>query len=160
MGTTAGTTAAPGRAAPADPMTLPHLVYAATGLAAVLVLLTAFRHRSGSPVRSRTGAGWVAPHTFFGLLGTALWLLYLVGQDAMGEGLTGWVGIAAVGCWWIVTLAGVRMMLRWRTRHHGRHADRLAATGWWLGPWVSLAVLVLLTAITALFTWVYLTAAV
>jgi hypothetical protein len=132
------------------------VAYVLTALGALAVLLTRLRLRNSH-------AGWpLAVHTGAGVIAVVLWLLFLVFPDDsfLGGAL---VGVIALAFWWIVTAAGLMLLVRWLpSRSRGkRAADTVDAADSWTGtPWLSVLAHVGLLVGTLVFTYAYLTSAV
>lgn len=116
----------------------PVIVYVLTALAAVVVVLTRLRLR-----RDRDGAGRVAiargpvaVHTVAGVLAILTWGAFLVTGDSVSEGTSTLLGIAGLLLWWIVTLAGLLLLVRWLPAR-GRHASVGVEDSWSGGPGLS-----------------------
>ncbi|MBZ5735081.1 hypothetical protein K8Z61_11280 [Nocardioides sp. TRM66260-LWL] len=127
------------------------VVGALTGLGLVVVVLTRVRLRAATPT---VGAGLLALHTGAGLAASVLWSAFLLaGPDTLlgGPG----AGVLALGGWWVASLAGLAVLMRWLPSK-GRHAHSGAADAWTRGPWLSVLAHVGLLLATVLFTWVYL----
>jgi hypothetical protein len=69
-------------------------------------------------------------HTIFGVLALALWGAYLLG------GVDKVYGYAGLACWWVTTVVGLLILLRW-VPARGRHASGPAADSWGEGPGLS-----------------------
>jgi hypothetical protein len=109
------------------------IAFVLTSLAAVVVVLTRVRLASGdedAAGRLHIPRGLVNVHTIFGVLALALWGYFLLaGPDV----LVGWAGLA---CWWVTTVAGLLVLLRWLPAR-GRHASGPASDSWGEGPGLS-----------------------
>lgn len=130
------------------------LVMALTALALLDVVLTRRR------LAGRRGAGHhaVGPvllgvHTGVGLLTIVGWTAFLV---APGDSLLGGpgAGVLALAGWWIVTLAGLLILLRWLPSK-GRHSSEGTDT-WSQGPWLSVLAHVGMLVGAIVFTYAYL----
>lgn len=134
----------------------PVIVYVLTGLAALVVVLT--RLRLG---RGRAGAGRheVGPallnlHTGAGLLALVVWTVFLVApEDSTAGGSI--VGIVGVGLWWLVSLAGLLILVRWLPSR-GRHAAAERTDSWSSGPGLSILAHVGMVVGVGVFTSAYL----
>jgi hypothetical protein len=109
------------------------IAFVLTALAAVVVVLTRVRLAS-----DELGAGRLAypralvnVHTAFGVLALVLWGTYLL-ADAKKV-----VGYAGLACWWVTTVAGLLILVRWLPAH-GRHASGPASDSWGEGPGLSI----------------------
>jgi len=136
------------------------IVYVLTALAAVVVVLTRLRLSKPSGARRiDVGSQLLGVHTLAGVLALAAWLLYLLGQDALGENASSVVGIVALAFWWIVVGAGLLILVRWLPSH-GKHAAEATQDSWSEGPGLSILAHVGMLAGVVVFTWAYLVAAV
>ena len=91
-------------------MTPERIAFVLTALAAVVVVLTRVRMASGEEEaagRLDIPRGLVNVHTIFGVLALLLWGTFLLADVRT---VVGWVGLA---CWWITTVAGLLILLRW-----------------------------------------------
>ncbi|GAA4700174.1 hypothetical protein [Nocardioides nanhaiensis] len=130
-------------------------VYVLTVLAAVVVVLTRIRlSRTQAAGRLDVGRAVLGVHTVAGGLAVVVWLVYLLGADALGEGPASVVGIAALGFWYVTVVAGLLILLRWR-RSRGRHAAPARSDSWSSGPWLSVLAHVGLLVGVCVFTWYY-----
>lgn len=130
------------------------IVYVLTALAAVVILLTRLRlgRGDGGAGRLRMGRGLVNVHTGAGVLALVLWVVFLVmDNDA--------VGIAALGFWWIVVVAGLLILVRWLPSR-GKHASAAQEDSWSEGPGLSILAHVGMLVGVLVFSWAYLTSAV
>lgn len=78
-------------------------------------------------------------HTWLGTAAVVLWLVFLAFPDdsVLGGPL---VGVLALGCWWLVSLAGLAILGRWlpsRSRGKRAAATSAAADSWTGTPWLS-----------------------
>jgi hypothetical protein len=109
------------------------IAFVLTALAAVVVVLTRVRMASGEEEaagRLDIPRGLVNVHTIFGVLALLLWGTFLLADVRT---VVGWVGLA---CWWITTVAGLLILLRWLPAR-GRHASGPATDSWGEGPGLS-----------------------
>ena len=114
-------------------MTPERIAFVLTALAAVVVVLTRVRMASGEEEaagRLDIPRGLVNVHTIFGVLALLLWGTFLLADVRT---VVGWVGLA---CWWITTVAGLLILLRWLPAR-GRHASGPATDSWGEGPGLS-----------------------
>ena len=135
------------------------IVYVLTALAAVVIVLTRLRMRGGKgAARVFVGRTLLNVHTVAGVLALAVWITFLVASDdsALGGAVAGVVGL---GLWWVVTVAGLLMLVRW-VPSHGRHAAEGTHDSWSEGPGLSVLAHVGMLAGVIVFTWAYLTTAV
>ena len=110
-------------------MTPERIAFVLTALAAVVVVLTRVRMASGDEEaagRLDVPRSLVNVHSLFGVLALGVWGAFL--WD--GERLLGYAGLA---CWWVTTVAGLLILLRWIPAR-GRHASGPAADSWSEGP--------------------------
>jgi hypothetical protein len=136
------------------------IVYVLTALAAVVVVLTRLRLSKPSGARRiDVGTRLLGVHTFAGVLALAGWLIYLFGQDALGEDPASVVGIVALAFWWVVVGCGLLILVRWLPSH-GKHAAEATQDSWSEGPGLSILAHVGMLAGVIVFTWAYLVAAV
>ena len=132
------------------------VVYVLTALAAVVVVLTRLRlGKSNAARRIDVGSRLLGVHTTTGVLALVLWLLYIVGDEALGDDIASLVGIAALGLWWIVVGAGLLILVRWLPTR-GRHAAEATHDSWSDGPGLSILAHVGMLVGVAVFTWAYL----
>lgn len=133
-------------------------VYVLTALAAVVVVLTQLRlRRSDAAGRLNMGRGLVNLHTVAGLLALVSWVIFLVAPDDRFLGSSSF-GILSLACWWVTTLAGLMILMRWR-RPRGRHASSGGASAWY-DPWLSILAHVGMLGGVCYFTYAYLTSVV
>jgi hypothetical protein len=102
-----------------------------TALGAVVVLLT--RVRLGGEERA-SGVSSVSRsvlnlHTAVGVLAVGLWAVALVTGRRQ-------VALAALGGWWLLTLAGLLLLARWLPSG-GRHSENTATDAWGKGAGLS-----------------------
>jgi hypothetical protein len=137
----------------------PVIVYVLTGLAAVVIVLTRLRMRGGKgAARVYVGRLLLNVHTVAGVLALAVWITFLVAdEDTTAGGTT--AGIIGLALWWIVTIAGLLMLVRWMPTH-GRHASEGTHDNWSEGPGLSVLAHVGMLVGVCVFTWAYLTSAV
>jgi hypothetical protein len=112
------------------------IAYVLTGLGLVVVVLTRVRLRKEQVAgRSAVPTLILNLHTFFGVVGLAIWVTYLVAPEdtPAGSPLT---GIIALACLWIVALCGLLILLRWLPTR-GRHASFVSEDTWSDGPGLS-----------------------
>lgn len=135
------------------------IVYVLTGLALVVVVLTRLRMGKGQGAgRAYVGTLLLNVHTGTGLLAVVSWVVFLVSSEdsALGSPL---VGIIALGFWWIVTICGLLMLMRWLPSR-GRHASEGFQDSWSEGPGLSVLAHVGMLVGVCIFTFAYLTSAV
>jgi len=121
-----------------------------TALAAVVVVLTRVRMAGGREAaagRLDVPRRLVNVHTLFGVTALGLWASFLLVDD-----LRTVVGYAGLLCWWVTTVAGLLLLVRW-VPAHGRHAADPAADSWGEGPGLSLLGHVGLLLGSLVWTW-------
>lgn len=119
-----------------------------TALAAVVVVLTRVR-MAGERAAGRLDVPHrlVNVHTLFGVPALGLWGYFLLSDSARDV-----VGYAGVACWWVTTVAGLLLLVRW-VPAHGRHAADPAADSWGEGPGLSVLGHVGLLIGSLVWTW-------
>ena len=135
------------------------IVYVLTGLALVVVVLTRLRMGRGQGAgRVFVGTLLLNMHTGAGLVALVSWVLFLVFAEdsALGDPL---VGIISLAFWWIVTICGLLMLVRWLPSR-GRHSSEGFQDSWSEGPGLSVLAHVGMLVGVSIFTWAYLTSAV
>jgi uncharacterized membrane protein YuzA (DUF378 family) len=136
---------------------LPVIVYVLTGLSAVVVVLTRMRMRHGQGAgRFHVGQRLLDLHTASGALAFVVWLVFLVAPEDSPAG-TSTVGIVGLGLYWIVTVAGLLILVRWLPSH-GKHASDGSHDSWSDGPGLSVLGHVGMLVGVLVFTYAYLTA--
>lgn len=114
-------------------MTPERIAFVLTALAAVVIVLTRVRMASGdadAAGRLDIPRGLVNVHTIAGVLALVLWCTFLF------TGVGKIVGYAGLLCWWVTTVAGLLILLRWLPAR-GRHASGPATDSWGEGPGLS-----------------------
>ena len=135
------------------------IVYVLTALAAVVVVLTRLRMRGGKgAARVFVGRALLNVHTAAGVLALVVWVAFLLSPEGSDLGSAA-VGVLGLGLWWVVTVAGLLMLVRW-VPSHGRHAAEATSDSWSEGPGLSVLAHVGMLAGVLVFTWAYLTTAV
>ena len=140
-------------------MSLEVIVYILTALAVVVVVLTRLRLRREKGAGAlNVGEGFLNVHTLAGSTAVVLWLLYLLADEntAFGSEV---VGIVALAFWWITTVAGLLILVRW-IPSQGKHAQTATEDTWSEGPGLSILAHVGMLVGVCVFTYAYLTAAV
>lgn len=130
------------------------VVYILTGLAAVVVVLTRVRLGGrGGAGRLEVGRVLVNLHTLTGSLAVVSWVVYLAVDDesSLGGPL---IGIVALTLWWVTTVAGLLILVRWLPSR-GRHATQARQDTWSEGPGLSLLAHVGMLAGVLVFTYAY-----
>jgi hypothetical protein len=137
------------------------IVYVLTGLAAVVILLTRLRlgNDEGGAGRADVGRMTLNVHTVAGVLALAAWLLFLFGDEQLGDDRSALVGITALALWWIVVIAGLLILVRWMPTH-GKHAATGIEDSWSEGPGLSVLAHVGMLVGVCVFTYAYLSSAV
>lgn len=131
-------------------MTPERIASVLTALAAVVVVLTRARmsKRDEAAGHLAIPRSLVNVHTVFGVLALAGWSTFLF-SDAGGK----LVGYAGLLCWWITTVAGLLILVRW-VPARGRHASGPASDSWSEGP--GLSVLAHVGLLVGSIVWTYL----
>ena len=138
-------------------MSLPVVVYVLTALAAVVVVLTRLRMRGGQGAgRFHVGDRLLDVHTAAGVLGVVVWTVFLVAPERSAAG-SGTVGIVGLGLFWVVTIAGLLILLR-GLPSHGKHASEGRQDRWSDGPGLSVLAHVGMLVGVVVFTFAYLNA--
>jgi hypothetical protein len=135
------------------------IVYVLTGLALVVVVLTRLRMGRGQGAgHAYVGKLLLNFHTGAGVLALVSWVLFLISdEDSFLGGSV--VGIVALALWWVVTVCGLLMLVRWLPSS-GRHASEGFQDSWSEGPGLSILAHVGMLVGVCIFTWAYLTSAV
>jgi hypothetical protein len=131
------------------------IVYILTALAAVVVVLTRLRlgKQEGGAGRVNVGSGLLNVHTGAGGLALVVWIVYLVApEDSAAGGEL--VGIVALALWWVVTLAGLLVLVRW-VPSRGKHATTGVEDTWSEGPGLSILAHVGMLVGVLVFTYAY-----
>ena len=141
-------------------MSLPVVVYVLTALAAVVVVLTRLRMRRGQGAgRFHVGNRLLDVHTVVRRARARR----LDGLPDRPGGLAGRAprrsGSSASGLFWIVTVAGLLILVRWLPSH-GKHASEGQQDSWSEGPGLSVLAHVGMLVGVVVFTFAYLTNAV
>ena len=94
-------------------MSLPVVIYVLTALSAVVVVLTRLRMRGGQGAgRFHVGNRLLDVHTVCGVLALVVWTVFLIAPEDSPVG-TSTFGIIGLGLYWIVTFAGLLILVRW-----------------------------------------------
>ena len=136
-------------------MSIEVIVYILTALAAVVVVLTRLRlgKQEGGAGRVNVGSGLLNIHTVAGVLALVVWVVYLVApEDSTAGGEL--VGIVALALWWVVTLAGLLVLVRW-VPSRGKHATTGVEDTWSEGPGLSILAHVGMLVGVLVFTYAY-----
>ena len=137
-------------------MSLPVIIYVLTALAAVVVVLTRLRMRGGQGAgRFHVGNRLLDVHTVAGVLALVVWTVFLVADEDSPAG-SSTVGIVGLGLFWIVTVAGLLILVRWLPSH-GKHASEAKQDSWSEGPGLSVLAHVGMLVGVVVFTFAYLT---
>jgi hypothetical protein len=120
-----------------------------TALAAVVVVLTRIRMAADRAAAGRLDVPHrlVNLHTLFGVPALVLWGGFLL-VDSWPT-VVGYVGLL---CWWVTTVVGLLLLVRW-VPAHGRHAADPAADSWGEGPGLSVLGHVGLLVGSLVWTW-------
>lgn len=136
-------------------MSTPVVVYVLTALAAVVVVLTRVRMRGGQGAgRFHVGNRLLDVHTVSGVLALVVWTVFLAIPDDSAARSS--VGIVGLGLFWIVTAAGLLILVRWLPSH-GKHASEGRQDKWSEGPGLSVLAHVGMLVGVVVFTFAYLT---
>jgi hypothetical protein len=139
-------------------VSLPVVIYVLTALAAVVVVLTRLRMRGGQGAgRFHVGNQLLNVHTVCGVLAVIVWTVFLAMPENAPARAS--VGIVGLGLFWVVTIAGLLILVRWLPSH-GRHASEGVRDSWSEGPGLSVLAHVGMVVGVAVFTYAYLTSAV
>ena len=141
-------------------MSIEVIVYVLTALAAVVVVLTRLRlaQDGGGAGRFQVGNGLLLTHTVAGGLALLLWVVYLLASDTSflgGEVM----GTIALAFWWVVTVCGLLILVRWLPSR-GKHASDGSEDTWSEGPGLSVLAHVGMLVGVVVFTYAFATAAV
>lgn len=140
-------------------MSLPVIIYVLTALAAVVVVLTRLRMRQGQGAgRAHVGNRLLDLHTGTGTLALVVWTAFLIAPEDSPVG-SSTVGIIGLGLFWIVTIVGLLILVRWLPSR-GKHASEGVQDSWSDGPGLSVLAHVGMLVGVAVFTFAYLTSAV
>jgi hypothetical protein len=140
-------------------VSLPVVVYVLTALAAVVVVLTRLRMRGGQGAgRFHVGKRLLDVHTVVGSVAVVVWTIFLIFPESSPLG-TSTMGIIGLGLFWIVTIVGLLILVRWLPSH-GRHASDAVQDNWSEGPGLSVLAHVGMLVGVIVFTFAYLTNAV
>ena len=82
-----------------------------------------------------------------------VWLVFLVSPEDSPTGGAA-VGIVGLGLWWVTTLVGLMILVRWLPSR-GRHATEARQDSWSDGPGLSVLAHVGLLVGVLVFTWYY-----
>ena len=136
-------------------MSLPVIVYVLTALSAVVVVLTRLRMRHGQGAgRFHVGNRLLDLHTGCGVLAIVVWTVFLVAPEDSPAG-SATAGIVGLGLYWIVTVAGLLILVRWLPSH-GKHASDGSQDRWSDGPGLSVLAHVGMLVGVVIFTVAYL----
>jgi hypothetical protein len=140
-------------------VSLPVVIYVLTALAAVVVVLTRLRMQGGQGAgRFHVGKRLLDVHTATGVLALAVWTTFLIAPEDSPVG-TSTFGIIGLGLFWIVTVTGLMILVRWMPSH-GKHASEAVQDTWSEGPGLSVLAHVGMLVGVIVFTFAYLTNAV
>ena len=93
-------------------------------------------------------------HTGAGVLALAAWLVFLFGDERLGDDRSATVGIVALALWWVVVVAGLLILVRWLPTH-GKHALTGIEDTWSEGPGLSILAHVGMLVGVCVFTYAY-----
>jgi len=137
-------------------VSVPVVVYVLTALAAVVVVLTRLRMRGGQGAgRFHVGRRLLDVHTVCGTLAVVIWTVFLIAPEDSPAGSSS-VGIVGLGFFWITTVAGLLILVRWLPSH-GKHASAAQQDTWSEGPGLSVLAHVGMLVGVVVFTFAYLT---
>ena len=140
-------------------MSLPVVIYVLTALAGVVVVLTRLRMRHGQGAgRFHVGNRLLDVHTVTGVLALVTWTAFLIAPEDTPVGSSTF-GIIGLGLFWIVTVTGLMILVRWLPSH-GKHASEAVQDTWSEGPGLSVLAHVGMLVGVIVFTFAYLTSAV
>jgi hypothetical protein len=140
-------------------VSLPVIIYVLTVLAAVVVVLTRVRMRGGQGAgRFHVGGRLLDVHTVTGVLALLTWTAFLISPEDFPLGSSTF-GIIGLGLFWIVTVTGLMILVRWMPSH-GKHASEAVQDKWSEGPGLSVLAHVGMLVGVIVFTFAYLTNAV
>jgi len=140
-------------------VSLPVVIYVLTALAAVVVVLTRVRMRHGQGAgRFHVGNRLLDVHTVTGVLALVTWTIFLIAPEDSPVGGSSF-GIIGLGLFWIVTVTGLMILVRWLPSH-GKHASEAVQDTWSEGPGLSVLAHVGMLVGVIVFTVAYLTNAV
>jgi hypothetical protein len=132
------------------------VIYVLTALSAVVVVLTRLRMRGGQGAgRFHVGNRLLDVHTVAGVLALLVWTVFLIAPEHSPAG-SSTVGIIGLGLFWIVTVAGLLILVRWLPSH-GKHASEGSLDTWSEGPGLSVLAHVGMLVGVVVFTAAYLT---
>jgi hypothetical protein len=136
-------------------VSLPVIIYVLTALSAVVVVLTRLRMRHGQGAgRAHVGNRLLDLHTGSGVLAVVVWTVFLIAPEDSPAGRAT-VGIIGLGLYWVVTVAGLLILVRWLPSH-GKHASDGAHDSWSDGPGLSVLAHVGMLVGVLVFTYAYL----
>lgn len=140
-------------------MSLPVVVYVLTAWAGLVVVLTRLRLGGDRAVSGRLqiSRGLLNTHTVAGLAALMTWTVFLFGLG--DRGVESVIGVAGLALYWITTVAGLMILLRWMPSR-GKHASAAVQDDWSEGPALSILAHVGMLVGVSLFTWAYLISAV
>jgi hypothetical protein len=140
-------------------VSLPVIIYVLTALSAVVVVLTRLRMRGGQGAgRFHVGNRLLDIHTVCGVLAVVIWTIFLIAPKDSPLG-SSTMGIIGLGLYWIVTIVGLLILVRWLPSH-GKHASEGTQDSWSEGPGLSVLAHVGMLVGVIVFTFAYLTSAV
>ena len=122
-------------------------VWVLTALGCVVVVLTRVRLGARNSGGRRVSPLALAVHTSAGALAVVSWTVALV----TGSPTVGFVGLTL---WWVTTVAGLALLLRWAPSR-GRHADDEPEDAWVAGRGLSVLAHVGMLLGVLVFTYAY-----
>ena len=126
------------------------IVWLLSVLGVVVVALTRVRLGTEDSLgRKKVSSLTLNVHTGAGVVAAATWFSFLLSGTAN-------LGAVALLLWWVTTLAGLGLLLRWLPSH-GRHADTGDEDDWAEGPGLSLLAHVGMLVGVLVFTWAFAT---
>ena len=135
-------------------MSIEVVVYILTALAAVVIVLTRVRlGGEGGAGRLEVGSFLLNVHTVAGTLALVCWVIFLFADDETPLGGQE-MGIAALALWWVTTVAGLLVLVRWLPSR-GKHATKAKEDSWSEGPGLSVLAHVGMLAGVLVFTYAY-----
>ncbi len=141
-------------------MPLPWIVYTLTALAGLVVVLTRLRlgGESKSAGRLQISRALLNTHTISGFSALMTWTVFLLTGTGERDS-NAMIGIAGLALFWITTIAGLMILVRWMPSR-GKHAAAPVDDDWSEGPGLSILAHVGMLVGVCVFTWAYLTSAV
>lgn len=132
------------------------IVWVLSFLGLVVVALTRKRLGAEDSGSSKTVSRTILNvHTGVGAFAVLVWTVFLVFPKSsfLGGPVVGIIGLML---WWVTTLAGLGLLLRWLPTH-GKHVDVVGEDEWAEGPGLSLLAHLGLLIGVLIFTWAFAT---